>query len=72
MRQREGDTNMDPDVRAAVRARVIRSLGGLVVAIGGVVLALLQPDNVYLGMGCAMVGAGLIDGAQVVNLLTRK
>lgn len=54
------------------QSRTIRSIAGLVVTIGGVILAIVRPDHVYIGMACAMVGAGLVDAAHILSIFTRR
>jgi hypothetical protein len=54
------------------RERLIRTLSGLVVAIGGCVLAITRPEYAYLGVGAALIGAGLIEPTQLFPLLTSK
>lgn len=48
--------------------RLFQSISGLVVAIGGCVLAVVRPEHAVMGVVVALIGAGLIEPAEVLSL----
>lgn len=53
------------------RNRTIRSLTGLVFAIGGILFAIFCPDQAKLGFLVALLGAGVIEPTQISGLLRK-
>lgn len=54
------------------RERLIRTLSGFIVTAGGCLLAIIRPDYAYLGIGAALIGAGLIEPTLIFPFLTSK
>lgn len=52
--------------------RQAQTLGGLVVAFGGVVFAIWYSDQALLGFVVALVGAGIIDPSTVINFFKKQ
>jgi len=54
------------------RTRTTRTIAGFIVALGGCTLAIVRPEHAYLGIGAALVGAGLVEPTQLFPFLTSK
>ena len=64
---RNSDSPNDEDIQKKVFVRRSISGSGLVVAVGGVALALYRPELAYLGMISALIGAGAVDPKTVIS-----
>lgn len=68
---RKSDTKLSMEEAEAIKARLIHTWAGLVVAVGGCALAIVETEYAYLGIGAALLGAGLLDAKTLVSLLKR-
>lgn len=68
---RKDDSPGDYDAMNFKTKRQVQTLGGLVVAIGGVAFALWNTDQALLGFVVALLGAGVIDPSTVINFFKK-
>lgn len=71
-KMRESDPTTLPDeVKKKIIIRKTATWGGLITTIGGVVFAIMHPDQAVLGMAVAMIGAGLVDPSKLLSIFTK-
>ena len=72
MRASDRDFGTSPDVESYQKWRDIRTWGGLIVTVGGILFACLIPNQATLGMIVALLGAGVIEPTQVMSFFTKR
>ena len=68
---RKSDKKLSLDDAAAIQTRLIETWAGLIVVIAGCALALLRPESEYLGIGAALIGAGVLDAKTLLSIIKK-
>ena len=68
---RETDSPEDPNVKKYKTQRQATSAGGIIVAIGGCVLAIWHKDLALYGLVAALIGAGLVDPYMLLRMVKK-
>ena len=68
---RFSDSPVDVEVKTARKKRTITAWSGFVIAIGGIVFACIHPEQAYLGIGAALLGAGAIDPSHALGMFRK-
>ena len=69
---RTSDERLTPEENQAVKARLVKSWAGLIVAVGGCVFAIVCPERAYMGFVVALIGAGFLDAKTLVSSFLKK
>lgn len=67
MRKTDSVYQPDPEAVAMARARIIRTVAGLLIAVAGCAVAILRPEHMLPGFLVALVGAGIVDPSLLLS-----